>query len=225
MTRLDPRVQLAWLVAVVVGALFGGTLGVVGAAALAGAIAARRVGRIARPALAVLPLGALIALLDALAGDPALGLVTGGRVVALVGAAAAFAVVADGDALVDALRWLHIPFDVTFALVTGARLVPLATADVRDLADTARLRGLEIDGGPSSRLGAWSRLLLPLLVVTVRRGLRLGEAMEVRGFAPGRPRTARSRLRWTGADLIALGAAALYLTAVLAPAVRPVIPR
>ncbi len=216
MRRIDPRAQLAWLAVAIGGALFGGGVGVAAAGAAAVCVLALcgRLGRAARVAVAVLPLAVAVAALDALAGDPARGLVTGGRVLALVAAASAFASIADGDALVEALRWLRVPFDVTFALVTGARLVPLATADLGDLADTARLRGIDVDGGPLARMRAWSRLLVPLLVVTVRRGLRLGESMEVRGFAPGRRRTARSRLRWTGRDTAAFGAALLYLSAV-----------
>lgn len=216
MRRIDPRAQLAWLVAVVAGALFAGPVGV-GAALALGVVVLVRVGRLARAlrlAVTVLPLGAAIGILDALAGDPARGATTGARVIALVVVAAAFAAVADGDALVDALRWLRVPFDVTFTLVTGARLVPLATADLRDLADTARLRGIDLDGAPPRRLRSWARLLVPLLVVTVRRGLRLGEAMEARAFAADRPRTTRSRLRWTARDLAAFGGALLYLSAV-----------
>ncbi|MDE3193819.1 MAG: hypothetical protein KGN00_09055 [Chloroflexota bacterium] len=217
---MDPRAQLAWLAAIVIGALFAGTAGVAAALALGVATLAstRRVARTMRLVLSVLPLAVVIGVLDALAGDAARGATTGARVVALVLVAAAFAAVTDGDALVDALRWLRVPFDVTFALVTGARLVPLAAADLGDLADTARLRGIDVDGAPPRRLRAWARLLVPLLVVTVRRGLRLGEAMEVRAFAPDRPRTRRSRLRWRRRDLIAFGAALLYLSAVVAMA-------
>lgn len=220
MKTLDPRAQLAWLVAVVGAALAGGGIGVAAAAALAlGVLAAeRRLSGALRTVLAVLPLAAAIGILDALAGDSMRGLVTGGRIAALVLGASAFGAVSDGEALVDALRWLRVPFDVTFALVTGARLVPLATADLADLADTARLRGIDVDGAPPRRLAAWTRLLVPLLVVTVRRGLRLGEAMELRAFAPGRPRTARHRLRWRMRDSAALAAAVVYLSAIVAMA-------
>lgn len=218
MKTLDPRVQLAWLAALVGAALVGAGVGVAAAAAVAlGALVVeRRLGGALRTAVTVLPLAAAIGILDALAGDSVRGLVTGGRVVALVLGASAFTAVSDGEALVDALRWLRVPFDVTFALVTGARLVPLATADLADLADTARLRGIDVDGPPLRRLAAWTRLLVPLLVVTVRRGLRLGEAMELRAFAPGRPRTVRHRLRWRARDSLALAAALLYLSAIVA---------
>lgn len=218
MRTLDPRVHLAWLGAVIAAALVGGAAGVAAAGAIALAVLAveRRIRGAIRTVLTVVPLAAAIGILDALSGDGGRGVVTGGRIVALVLAATAFATVSDGDALVDALRWLRVPFDVTFALVTGARLVPLATADLADLADTARLRGIDVDGPPPVRLGAWSRLLVPLLVVTVRRGLRLGEAMELRAFAPGRARTVRHRLRWRGRDGAALAGAFVYLSAVVA---------
>ncbi|MBU6422580.1 MAG: hypothetical protein KGQ88_00935 [Chloroflexi bacterium] len=217
MKRIDPRAQLAWLAAIVAGALFAGAPGVAAALTLGIAVLARsgRFTRSLRLVPTVLPLAVAIGLLDAFSGDPAGGVTAGARVIALVVVAAAFAAVADGDALVDALRWLRVPFDVTFALVTGARLVPLAAADLSDLADTARLRGIDIDGAPPRRLRSWARLLVPLLVVTVRRGLRLGEAMEVRAFTADRPRTRRSRMRWRRRDLVAFGGALVYLSAVV----------
>lgn len=216
MSGLDPRAQLAWLAAVVLGALFGGVVGVAAAAGAALAvIAAGRSGRTARrTVIAVLPLGAAIVLIDALAGQADRGLLSGARIVALALVGAAFAVMADGEALVGALRWARVPYDVTFALVAGARLVPLASADLGDLADAARLRGIAVDGAPVDRLRSWARLLVPLLVVTIRRGLRLGEAMEARGFVPGGARTVRSQLRWTAPDAVASAAALAYLAAI-----------
>lgn len=217
MIALDPRAQLAWLAAVVIGALFGGVPGVAVAAA-AGLVAlggARRGPVARRTVLAVMPLAAAILVVDALAGQTDRGALTAARVVALALVGTAFAAVADGEALVAALRWSRVPYDVTFALVAGARMIPLATADLADLADAARLRGIAIDGAPVDRLRSWSRLLVPLLVVTIRRGLRLGEAMEARGFVPGGGRTVRSELRWRASDTLAAAAAVAYAAAVL----------
>jgi energy-coupling factor transport system permease protein len=215
--RLDARAQLAWLVTIVVVALVGGPVGVL-VAGVIGILLYLRAGkaRVAmKAAVGVLPLSLFLAVLDALVGEPARGVVTGGRVMALVLAGGGFASVADGDDLAAALRWLRVPFDVTFALVTGTRLVPLAVADVGDLADAARLRGIAIDGSPVQRLRAWSRLFVPLLVVTIRRGLRLGESMEARGLVAGGHRTMRIRLRWASGDTVATLAAALLAAAVL----------
>ncbi|HEX9436339.1 MAG TPA: energy-coupling factor transporter transmembrane component T [Candidatus Limnocylindria bacterium] len=218
MTALDPRVQLAGLAAVVIGALFGGVPGVAVAAAAA-LVTVRPLGPgrvVRRTVVYVAPLAAVILVADALAGQLDRGALTAARVLALALVGSAFAAVADGEALVAALRWLRVPYDMTFALVAGARLVPVAAADLADLSDAARLRGISIDGGPVDRLRSWSRLLVPLLVVTIRRGLRLGEAMEARGFVPGAGRTVRSRLVWRTSDTVATVAAVAYAIGVIA---------
>lgn len=215
---LDPRAQLAALAAVVLGALFGGTVGVAAAALVAAAtlVASRAVMAGWRVALAVAPLAAAVLALDAIAGEVIRGGLAASRLVALALAGCAFARTADAEALVAALRWLRVPYAMTFVIVTGARLVPLTAADLADLRDAARLRGVDLDGAPASRLAGWRRLLVPLVVASIRRALRLGEAMEVRGFVPGRPRTERAPLRWRGRDTLALVAACAYAAVILA---------
>ena len=90
------------------------------------------------------------------------------------------------------LRSVRLPAEVSVALAIAARLAPLAAADLADLIDAARLRGYAIDGRPLERVRDWARLLMPLVVVTVRRASRVREAMEARGFAPDRPREPRA---------------------------------
>ncbi len=215
--RVDPRAQLAWLAAALVAVLAGGVAGPVAVAALSlGALAVwRETPRLRRTLIAVAPLALGLLLIDALAGAPAGGLLAALRIVALALAAAAFSVAAEVEELLVALRWLRLPYDIAFALVSGTRLVPLAASDLVDLTDAARLRGIAIDGGAIDRVRSWSRLLVPLLVVTIRRGLRLGEAMEARGFSADRPRTLRATLRWRLADTVLAAAAAVFAFGVI----------
>lgn len=221
MRTIDPRAQLAALAAAMLGALFGGVVGIAAAmvAALATLALTHGLGSAASVTLAVAPLVTAIVALDALAGDPLRGALAAARLVALALVGAAFARVADGEALIGALRWMRLPYPATFVLVTGPRLVPLAAADLADLRDAARARGIDAaDGPPLARLAAWRILLVPLLVMTIRRAVRLGEAMEARGFAPGRPRTQRLRLRWRRRDGVTLSAAVAYLALVIVAA-------
>lgn len=212
MSGLDPRAQLAALAAAVLAALFAGAAGVAAVAIAASAVvvAARGVGRAARALAGLAPLAVALAVIDVLAGQPEVAALTVLRLGALTLAGVAFATVADPDALIAALAWSRLPYDVSFALVAGARLVPFAAADLRDLLDAARLRGLAVGGSAVERLRSWPPLLVPLLVVTIRRGLRLGETMEARGFTPGLRRTFRYRLTWRPVDTaVVLGAGAV----------------
>jgi energy-coupling factor transport system permease protein len=82
--------------------------------------------------------------------------------------------------------------------------VPNTVEDLANLRDSARLRGVRLDGPPWQQLAGWRVLLVPLLVITVRRGLQLGEAMEARAFGASARRTSRVRLRWRPVDGLAV---------------------
>jgi energy-coupling factor transporter transmembrane protein EcfT len=221
-TRRDPRAELALLAMGIAAILAGGPVGiaavVLALAALSLRAGTRRVRY--RAVVALLPLAAAVAILDTLAGDPARGALEAARLLALVALGAFFAQRSDGERLVAGLQALRVPFALSFVLVAGARFVPVAAADIRELRDAARLRGLAIDGTIGRQLAGWRLLIVPLLVTTVRRGLQLGEAMELRAFGVGPRGAGDARLRWTAADtlvcLLGLGA----LVAVLGASVR-----
>ncbi len=215
MTALDPRAQLALFAAVLLALLFGGWTGLVLGVLVASAWALRAgAGRAAGPLLAVVPLAIFVAALDALTGRAAEGAGAGLRLVATTALALAFARTVDARAMTDGLIALRVPHSFVFVLVAGARFVPVAAADLGELVTAARLRGLGIDAGPRRRLAAWRVILVPLLVITVRRGLQLGEAMEARGFSTASRRVARTALRWRRRDTAAVAASLGYLVAV-----------
>lgn len=200
---IDARVHLAWGAAMLLGAVAGGEIGLAVAAAAGAAltIATRSGGRVAAALRAVLPLALVIALLDLLSGRPDAGLRTAARLLVLVGFAAAFARAVDPERLASALLALRVPYPATFALVTGARWVPLAAREIAELRDGARARGIGA-GGRWAELRSWRLLVVPLLVSAIRRGLTLAESMEARGFS-GTARRISSPLRARDALLVA----------------------
>ncbi len=212
MTALDPRAQLAWLVALLVATFAGADVGLASTAllSLAGVIAAGAVAPWLRLVGALAPLVVMVAALNALAGLGSEGVRPAARLVIAGTAGFAFARAASGEQLAAGLRALRVPYPIVFTLVTGARFIPTAAADLANLRDAARLRGVRLDGPPWSQLAGWRRLLVPLLVGTVRRGLQLGEAMEARAFGASPRRTTRHRLAWRLTDSLALGAATAY---------------
>jgi len=180
---IDARVHLAWGAAVLLGAVAGGDIGLAIATAAGAAltIATRSACRVAAALRAVLPLALVIALFDLLSGRPDAGLRTAARLFVLVGFAAAFARAADPERLAGALLALRVPYPAAFALITGARWVPLAAREIAELRDGARARGIGA-GGRWAELRSWRLLVVPLLVSSIRRGLTLAESMEARGF-------------------------------------------
>lgn len=219
---LDPRAQLAAFAAAVLAALGGGLVGlaVVAAGATAWTLRLGSTGRSLRVVAAVVPLALAVVVLDALAGRGAEGAIAAARLVTVTALASAFARTVDARAMSDGLRALRVPYPVVFVLVAGARFVPLAAADLADLADAARLRGITNTGGAFRRIRDWGLLLVPLLVLTIRRGLQLGESMEARGFSGGAPRATRVELGWRARDTVVVLIAAAGLAALAALGAR-----
>lgn len=216
MNRSDPRASLAQLAAVLLGTLVGGNAGLLfgGIVALAWTAVAPQPRRSLGPLLALLPIAFSVALLDALAGRAVEGVSAATRLEEVTAIALAFARSNDASALADGLRALRFPYSFVFVLVAGARFVPVTAGDLGDLVTAARLRGLGVDAGPLRRFVAWRLLLVPLLVITIRRGLQLGEAMEARGFSTASRRTTRTTLAWRRTDTLVVLLALAYLAVV-----------
>jgi energy-coupling factor transporter transmembrane protein EcfT len=214
---LDPRAQLAILAALLLATLFGGGAGlVVGVGAAAIWITAQPGrSRALRMVAAVVPLAVAVAALDALTGRTAEGVAAALRLVAVTALAIGFTRTADARAIAEGLRAMRVPYPLVFVLVVGARFVPVAAGDMSELTDAARLRGITVSGPVWRRMADWTVLLVPLLVLTIRRGLQLGEAMEARGFSDGVRSTRVADLHWRGRDTAVLAAAAAALGAVL----------
>jgi energy-coupling factor transport system permease protein len=219
--ELDPRASLAWLLVSVGGALFCGDVGLGAALALALMVLWRSaaLGDWLRLLRALLPLAVVVVGLDFVASGSGLGVRTAARLVTLASLGLAFTRMADAERLLAGLAALRVPYRVSFVLVNGARFVPAVWEDVSALRDAARLRGVRLDGPPWRQAAGWRRLLVPLLVTTVRRGLQLGEAMEARAFGALPARTRRYALTWRRRDSAALAAAVAYAVGIGAGAV------
>lgn len=148
--------------------------------------------------------------------EVAMGVAIGLRVFAvavLVGAALAHV---DADRLQAQVARVAPRSALTCAL--AARLLPTLERDARAIAETARLRGLDLRGGRWWRRARHAApLALPLLGSGLERGLDVAEAMVARGYSAG-PRTRLPERpygpaeRWTlalGAGVTVLAVAAI----------------
>jgi energy-coupling factor transport system permease protein len=197
-----------------------GLAGVLAAIAAAGvaAGAGRDVRRAARIAL---PLGLLIALVNALLVRDGLtvlwrfgdvpgfgpvdvtlealvsGLVLGMRAVAIVLAAALYAVAVDPDEVLRLFRRISFRSALTATLAT--RMVPLLARDGRRLAEAQRAR----PGPPAPRLA----LVRAVSAGALDRAVDVAATLELRGYGSARP-PARTHLPWSRHDVAVAGAAA-----------------
>ena len=83
-------------------------------------------------------------------------------------------------------KWLGYPNALSFTFTTAVRLVPTLAVDAQTVVDAQRSRGLELDrGNLLRRIRNYIPILIPLLLIAIRRSLELAEALESRGF-PGK---------------------------------------
>src|SRR5438128_2218977 len=98
-------------------------------------------------------------------------------------------------------RWLGYPNALSFTFTTAVRLVPTLAVDAQTVVDAQRSRGLELDkGNLLKRLRNYIPILIPLLLIAIRRSLELAEALESRGFPGKEGRTSLFQLKLRPVD-------------------------
>jgi energy-coupling factor transport system permease protein len=103
-------------------------------------------------------------------------------------------------------KWLGYPNALSFTFTTAVRLVPTLAVDAQTVVDAQRSRGLELDkGNLFRRIRNYIPILIPLLLIAIRRSLELAEALESRGFPGKEGRTSLFQLKLKGADYAMIG--------------------
>ncbi len=127
------------------------------------------------------------------------------RVLAVVAPGVVVLPYADPDRLGDELRtWLHLP--PRGVAVTTAVLGRVQHLDAiwREVVAVRRVRGLSPGRAPRARLRALAATTVSMLTGALTSAATLAVAMDARGFAAARHRTAYGAVRWGIADWVAL---------------------
>ena len=112
-------------------------------------------------------------------------------------------------------KWLGYPNALSFTFTTAVRLVPTLAVDAQTVVDAQRSRGLELDkGNLFRRIRNYVPILIPLLLIAIRRSLELAEALESRGFPgkEGRMSLFQLKLKVTDYAVIGVSLAAIVLS-------------
>src|SRR5947199_573421 len=103
-------------------------------------------------------------------------------------------------------KWLGYPNALSFTFTTAVRLVPTLAVDAQTVMDAQRSRGLELDkGNLLRRIRNYIPILIPLLLIAIRRSLELAEALESRGFPGKEGRTSLFQLKLKRGDYAIIG--------------------
>lgn len=83
-----------------------------------------------------------------------------------------------------------VPYKVAFLVSTTFRFVPLLLDELSAMRDAQRLRGIDIDAmGMFRKLVLTGRMLVPLIVSSLRRAQQIEVALQARGFSGSPIRT------------------------------------
>lgn len=116
------------------------------------------------------------------------GLLYSWRVVILFGVAAWLLAVIERDRLADVLDWILQPLTnvgirmggLTMSLRIALRTIPYLQSEHRRIMMAQQARGAIFGGSLFKRVSRQSQIMVPLLASTLRRGDRLGDALQVR---------------------------------------------
>jgi len=140
------------------------------------------------------------------------GLLAAARIVAVILASRLFVATTDPTDLGQGLIALGLPYRWAYALITALRLEPLFSQQTRIVYWAQLTRGVRYDSGPLLR--RWlmlRRLLLPLIVSSLRAAADMSGAMENRCFGMYKHRTSARPIRFEIGDALAMVSGVAFL--------------
>jgi len=134
------------------------------------------------------------------------------RLVSMIIASAIFMVGTSPAEIGDLLAKLKIPLQVSFSFVIVLRFIPVLADDVVMIVTSQASRGYEVErGGFLERARRLIPVLIPMIIIAIRRGHQLAEALETRAFGVSGRRTSYIAYRYGLLDWIMI----LYAVAVV----------
>ncbi|TFF91817.1 energy-coupling factor transporter transmembrane protein EcfT [Candidatus Thorarchaeota archaeon] len=123
------------------------------------------------------------------------------RLIALMSSFSLFFLTVHPDELSQALIQMHVKFEFAFAMSMAMRYVPTLGQEAYAIMDAQKARGVELDrGNLLKRIRNIVPIIVPLIIVSIRRALSIAESMESRGFGACENRTYLEKLRFARRD-------------------------
>ncbi|MFW9799619.1 MAG: energy-coupling factor transporter transmembrane component T family protein [Candidatus Thorarchaeota archaeon] len=123
------------------------------------------------------------------------------RLVALMTSFSLFFLTVHPDQLAQALIQMRVRFEFAFAMSMAMRYVPTLGQEAYAIMDAQKARGVELDkGNILRRIRNIVPIIVPLIIVSIRRALSVAESMESRGFGACEDRTYMERLKFRKRD-------------------------
>ncbi len=149
---------------------------------------------------------AIVVLLNAYFAGIAFGIAMIFRLLSLLASFSVFFMTTYPEDLALAFTKLKVPYDYALAFTMAMRFVPTLAREAQNIVDAQRSRGLELEKGRFfARIRNYLPILVPLLLVALRRADMVAAAMESRAFGAVKKRTFLRELRFHMGDAVLLG--------------------
>ncbi len=136
------------------------------------------------------------------------------RLLAIMTSFSLFFLTTHPDDLSQALIQTHVKFEIAFAMSMAMRYVPTLGQEAYAIMDAQKARGVELDkGNIFKRIRNVVPIIVPLIIVSIRRAMSIAESMESRGFGASEDRTYIDMLKFSRKDwaLVFLSICAIIL--------------
>ena len=110
---------------------------------------------------------------------------------------------------------MRLPYSLSLAFSMSLRMIPLMAEQAQKIIDSQRARGLDLESGNFlKRAKNMIPILIPMVVLSIKRSVEIAEALEARGFGSER-RTRYFDIKMSTWDYavsaLSLAAVALYI--------------
>ena len=107
--------------------------------------------------------------------------------------------------------------EIAMMISIALRFIPTLIEETQRIMKAQASRGVDLENGSiKEKVVAILSLLVPLLVSAWDRAVQLADAMEARGYVPGKPRTRYKKLKMQNYDFALLFGGVLLLTMMIA---------
>lgn len=145
-------------------------------------------------------------------GGILLGLTIVCRIVVMVLASLLLTYSTPIDDFLQVSQRLRVPYVIAFIITTALRFIPTMEQKAMMVLDAQRSRGADLDsGGLIKRVRAFSSVLIPMIVDSIRMSENLALALINRGFGASRRMTFYDELQMKACDYRALSANIVFL--------------
>ncbi len=105
------------------------------------------------------------------------------RLISMIVASAIFMAGTSPAEIGDLLTKLKVPLQITFSFIIALRFIPVLADDVVMIVTSQASRGYEVEkGGFFEKIKKLMPILIPMVIIAIRRGHQLAEALETKAF-------------------------------------------